>query len=62
MFHAKDDPNVPDERTKEFSKVMGAKFEVAQPGRAHQHGLRGQKILGADQEVLRVGLTKGEAF
>jgi hypothetical protein len=25
--------------------------------RAHQHRLRGQKILGADQEVLRVGVT-----
>jgi len=27
MFHAKDDPNVPYERTREFSKVTGAKLK-----------------------------------
>jgi predicted alpha/beta hydrolase family esterase len=27
MFHAKDDPNVPYERTREFSRVAGAKLK-----------------------------------
>jgi dipeptidyl aminopeptidase/acylaminoacyl peptidase len=32
MFHAKDDPNVPYERTREFSKVTGAKLKSLSRG------------------------------
>jgi predicted alpha/beta hydrolase family esterase len=32
MFHAKDDPNVPYERTREFSKVTGARLKSLSPG------------------------------
>jgi predicted alpha/beta hydrolase family esterase len=32
LFHAKDDPNVPYERTREFSKVTGAKLKSLSRG------------------------------
>jgi acetyl esterase/lipase len=57
MFHAKDDPNVPYERTRLFAEVTGATLKSLNRGGHIQHRLHRQKILGADQEVLRVGLT-----
>ena len=32
MFHAKDDPNVPYERTKEFAEITGAKLKTLKRG------------------------------
>jgi hypothetical protein len=43
-------------------RTYGSHVEIPESWRAHQHRLRRQKILGADQEVLRVGLTMGKAL
>ena len=56
MFHAKDDPNVPyhaPENSRSSQERDGNPLSVV--GTTAQTS--GQKILGADQEVLRVGLT-----
>jgi hypothetical protein len=45
------------EQENERLHATDAKLHTFKRSRAHQHRLRGQKILGADQEVLRVGVT-----
>lgn len=51
MFHAKDDPNVPYERTKEFAEITGAKLKTLKSG-GHISRLSRQEVLAPDQEVL----------
>jgi pimeloyl-ACP methyl ester carboxylesterase len=53
MFHAKDDANVPYERTRRLAEITASKTQDAQARWAHQHRLRGQEVVAADQEVPR---------
>jgi hypothetical protein len=53
MFHAKDDPNVPYERTSEFAEVTGAELKLLNRVVHISTDCVVRKYLGANQEVAR---------